>query len=145
MNTTSPSIEYNLQYEINKASVYFCPVTMILTLITNILNICVLCCQNLLLSPCTHCFLAFALASLSYMCEVPVMMFIRLRFGITVTVSSVGCRLKTSLTLLWPSSVRMRNFSQVRVARRTIITTVILDIAYGAPFLLIYHFHDKSN
>jgi hypothetical protein len=41
--------------------------------------------------------------------------------------------------------VAMRNISQVRVARRIIITTIILNVMYTTPFLFIYYFDSKTN
>ena len=92
------------------------------------------------------------------------MMFIRIRFGIAVTSSPVGCPLQTFLIFLLPlfiavmlvlasidrfivSSplVRIRNRSQVRVTKRIILTTVILSILYAIPFLFIYHFDGNTE
>ncbi|CAF1259032.1 unnamed protein product [Adineta steineri] len=164
MNTTSPSTQYNLQVEINKISIYVYPITIILTITTNILNICVLCRRNLRLSSSTQYFLAFALSSILYTCEIPVMMFIRIRYGYIVTSSSVGCRLQTFMINIMPlfisimlvfasidrffvssSTVRMRNLSQVHIARRIIIITIILTVIYISPILLIYYFNSNMN
>ncbi|CAF1228095.1 unnamed protein product [Adineta steineri] len=164
MNTTSPSTQYNLQVEINKISIYVYPITIILTITTNILNICVLCRRNLRLSSSTQYFLAFALSSILYTCEIPVMMFIRIRYGYIVTSLSVGCRLQTFMINIMPlfistmlvfasidrffvssSTVRMRNLSQVHIARRIIIITIILTVIYISPILLIYYFNSNMN
>jgi hypothetical protein len=164
MNSTLASNQYNLQNEVNSVSLYIYPIIVFLTVTTNILNICVLCRRNFRASSCAHYFLALAIISILYTCEVPVMMFIRLRFGIAVTSSSVGCRLQTFLIFVLPlcvsiilvlasvdrffassSSVGMRNLSQVHIAPRIIITTVILIILYAIPFLFIYYFDSNIN
>ncbi|CAF3792958.1 unnamed protein product [Adineta steineri] len=164
MNTSSSSIQYNLQAEINKASIYVYPITILLTITTNIINICVLCRRNLRLSSSTQYFLAFAFSSILYTCEIPVMMFIRIRFGIIVTSSSFGCRLQTFMINILPlfisimlvfasmdrffassSTVRMRNMSQVHIARRIIILTIILIIIYISPIVFIYYFNSHIN
>ncbi|CAF4154666.1 unnamed protein product, partial [Adineta steineri] len=164
MNTTSPSTQYNLQAEINKISIYVYPITIILTITTNILNICVLCRRKLRLSSSTQYFLAFALSSILYTCEIPVIMFIRIRFGYIVTSSSVGCRLQTFIINIMPlfisimlvfasidrfftssSLLRMRNLNQVHIARRIIIITIILTVIYISPILLIYYFNSNMN
>ncbi|CAF1129950.1 unnamed protein product [Adineta ricciae] len=165
MNTTlSPSVSNDLQAEVNKASVYIYPITISLTIISNLVNIYVLYRPKLRSCSITHYFLAFAFTCLLYTCEVPVMMFLRLRFGYVVTSTPIGCRLQTfviyvlplfiSIMLVFASadrffasalSARIRNLSRVRIAQQIIIIIALLTAIYAFPHALLYDLNPKTN
>ncbi len=155
---------YNLLVEVNRIVIYISPIIVALILVTNTLNILVLCRRSLRTSSCTHYFLALSIDSFIYMIFTPVHMFLTSRFGISLDYSPIGCRIHSFFVfspLLFfivmlvcasidrfcssSSSVRIRNFSNVRVAQRVIIIATIVTTIYMSPFLIIYHWDYNTN
>ncbi len=155
---------YNLLVEVNRIAIYTSPIQVALILITNTLNILVLSRRSLRTSSCTHYFLALSIVSFVYMIFTPVHMFLTSRFGISLDSLPVGCRIHSFFVfspLLFfivmlvcasidrfcssSSSVRIRNFSNVRVAQRVIIIVTIVTTIYMSPFLIIYHWDYNTN
>ncbi len=155
---------YNLVVQVNQAAIYTSPIIVALILVTNTLNILVLCRRSLRTSSCTHYFLALSIDSFIYMIFTPVHMFLTSRFGISLDYSPIGCRIHSFFVfspLLFfivmlvcasidrfcssSSSVRIRNFSNVRVAQRVIIIVTIVTTIYMSPFLIIYHWDYNTN
>lgn len=155
---------YNLLVEVNQITIYISPILVILILVTNTLNISVLSRRSLRTSSCTHYFLASAIDSFVYMIFTPVHMFLSARFGISLDSLPIGCRIHSFFVftpLLFfiamlvcasidrfcssSSSVRIRNFSNVRVAQRVIIIVTIVITIYMSPFLVIYYWNYNTN
>ncbi len=163
-NTTPSPPVYNLNVEVNRSTVYLSLIIMALVISTNTLNISVLCRRSPRTSPCTHYFLALALASLVYMCFTPLNMFLTNRFGLSLSYLPLGCRFQSFFVfspLLFftimlvcasfdrfcasSSSARVRSFSNVRVAQRVIIIISILLSIYMSPFVIISHWDYNTN
>ncbi len=155
---------YNLLVEVNQIIIYISPILVVLILVTNTLNISVLSRRSLRTSSCTHYFLASAIGSLVYMIFTPVHMFLSTRFGISLDSVPFGCRMLSFFVfspLLFfiamlvcasidrfcssSSSVRIRNFSNVRVAQRVIIIATIVITIYMSPFPVIYYWDYNTN
>ncbi|CAF0975212.1 unnamed protein product [Adineta steineri] len=137
---------------------------MTLTLITSIVNICVLCRRTLRSSSCTHYFFASFLGTIVYMFVTPLGGILRLRYNIVFNAFPFGC--KTSnffaygsqvfITLMLvcasidryfvsSSSVRLRNLGKVRVAQRIIIIVSIMTIIFMSPYFYIYDWNYETN
>jgi hypothetical protein len=166
MNTTTTpsSTQYNFSNEVDRVSIYVLPITMTLALITNTINILVLCRQTLRSSSCTHYFLAVSSASVLYITVAPMNVFVHSRFGILLTSTPFTCTTVTfaiyssalfaTLMLVSASvdrffasskSVSLRSWSQVFVARRMIIILSILTVVYMSPFYIIYYWDYTAN
>lgn len=165
MNSTpSPSNMYGLSTEVNRLSIYIYPFTIVLTVVTNIVNIAVLLRRSLRSSSCTHYFLALAIDSLVYVCFTPMDIFLGNRFGLSIDSSPLGCRIHqffiyssalfftcmlvcASLDrfLVSSSSVRLRSFSNISVAQRVIVIVSISVVIYMRPFLLISYWNYNTN
>jgi hypothetical protein len=162
--TTSSSAGYDLNTETTRVSVYVLPVLITFILITNIINICVLCRKSLRMSSCTYYFLVMAVASLVYLPFTPINMYLNIRFGLNIAFSAFGCRIVLFFTFTAAlifivslvcasadrycassSSVRLRRFSNPRVAYRIIIVATLLIMIYLIPFLIINHWDDSTK
>jgi hypothetical protein len=166
MNSTVSSLYggYNIVQAAKQPVIYTYSVTIPLIVITSILNICVLCHRAFRLSPCTYYFLASVPPSLVYVVVTPLNAIISTRFGFYITGTFVTCKIVDFLvfttSLLYASmlvcatidryfssstSVRLRRFSQVRVARRIIIIVWTLVFLYMSPLLIIYYYDTNST
>ncbi len=163
-NTTSSPVVYDLLVQVNRSTVYLSWIIIASVVLTNTINISVLSRRNLRTSSCTHYFIALAIASLVYMCFTPLNMFLDNRFGLSLSYLPFGCRFQAffvfapllffTIMLVCASfdrfcasstSVRMRNFSNRRIAQRVIIIISISLTIYMSPFTLIYHWDYNIN
>ncbi|CAF1379722.1 unnamed protein product [Adineta ricciae] len=160
MNTTTatPSFaSYNLNNEIKRISTYILPITILTTIISNIINIIILSRRTLRSSPCPHYFLALAISSLIYTTISPVSLFITYEFNIVLSNTPFGCPFQpfiiyasslfvvlmlvcASLDRVFASSstASYRNLSHIRIAQRSIIVITILVLIYLSPVLIIF-------
>ena len=165
MNSTPPSSTvYSLSAEANRLSIYIFPITVVLTVVTNIVNIAVLLRRSLRSSSCTHYFLALAIDSLVYICFTPINIFLSNLFGLAINSSPFGCRIHQffiySSALFFTcmlvcasidrffvssSSARLRNLSSIRIAQRVIMIVSISVFVYMSPFFFISYWDYTTN
>jgi hypothetical protein len=145
------------------ANIYLQPVQFFLVIITNSLNIGILCSRALRLSPCTHYFLAYAIFSIIYTCLVCPTQFLR-GFYIDWANGKFGCKLhfyvlylipfQANLMLLLASldrycsssqSHRLRSKSTIRTARIVIVIATLVSAIYMAPMLAIYYWNEITK
>ena len=165
-NTTSssPTNGYSLIQAVTKPIIYSFSVTMTFIVITNILNVSVLCRPVLRLSSCTYYFLASVPPVLVYMIVAPLNVILQYSVRFYINSTPVTCKivyfLIGSLSLLYglmlvcasidrfcssSTSVRLRQLSQVRVARRIIVNVWILTLIYSSPIMAIYYYDYNIN
>lgn len=137
-------------------NIYIQPIHFFLVIVTNILNIRILCSRILLSSPCTYYFLVYAVLSIIYTCLLCPIQFLR-AFSINWMSGSVACRMHTYFLFLLPlqanimlvlaSFDRYCSSSQARrlqskiafqIARRKIILGIVFCVFYMLPILFIY-------
>jgi hypothetical protein len=145
------------------ANIYLQPVQFFLAVITNIINIRILCSRALRSSPCTHYFLGYAVFSIIYTCLICPTQFLR-GFYIDWANDRIGCKLhfyfifvapvQAKVMLLLASfdrycsssqSDRLRSRSTIRTARLSIIIGTILSAIYMLPMLIIYNWDGTSK
>ena len=92
--------------QVLQANVYVQPVQFTLVLITNLLNIRVLCSRVLRSSPCTYYFLIYSVASIVYNCLVCPTQFLR---GLRIDWANtfVGCKIHYYIIFLPPFIARV--------------------------------------
>ena len=164
-NTTiSSSNGYNFIAAANQATFYAFSVTMTFIVITNILNACVLCRATLRSSSCTYYFLASIPPVLAYVIVTPLNTILIYSIGFRMHGTPITCKLVQYVVygspLLYASmlicasvdrfysssnSLRLRRFSQVRVARRVIVIVWILILLYMSPFFVFYYYDYSSS
>ncbi|CAF3338142.1 unnamed protein product [Rotaria socialis] len=147
----------DLLTKILEINVYLQPVLFFLSIITNTINVRVLCSHDLRLSACTHYFLAYAIFNIIYTCLICPTEFL-LHFHIDWSTSLVGCRIRAYVMLLAPflartmltlasfdrycsssHSHRFHVISEIQSARLIIVITTIISIIYMSPLVAIYH------
>jgi hypothetical protein len=162
--TSSPSNGYNLVQAATEPIINTFSVTMTFIVITSILNVSVLCRRALRSSSCTYYFLASVPPVLVYVIVTPVNSILQTRFGFYINGTPVTCKIVTFLayatSLLYglmlvcatidrfcssSTSPRLRQFSDVRVARRIIVIVWILALIYMSPFMASYYYDYNSN
>ena len=162
--TSSPSTEYNFVEAVKKPIVYSYFVTITFTVITSVLNICVLSRRALRTSSCTYYFLASVPPVLVYAVFSPFNTILVNSYGFYMSNTSVTCKLIAFLVYTAPllygtmlmcatidryfassTSVRLRQLSEARVARRIITIVWILASIYMSPFIFIYYFDYNAN
>ena len=145
------------------ANVYLQPVQFFLVIITNSLNIRILCSRTLRSSPCTHYFLAYAIFSIIYTVLVCPTQFLR-GFYIDWANERIGCKMhfyfvfvapvQAKIMLLLASFDRYCSSSQshqlyskstIRTARVVIVLGTILSAIYMSPMLIIYKWDENSK
>lgn len=133
--STTPSNGYNFITTTSQAVFYAFAVTMVLTVITNFLNACVLCLKALRSSSCTYYFLASIPPILAYVVVTPLSNTLIYTIGFRLHETPATCGLVQYIvygsSLLYASmlicasldrfcsssaSIRLRRLSQVRVA-----------------------------
>jgi hypothetical protein len=165
MNSTTSSLSgaYDFVAAAKQPIVITISVTMAFIVVTSIINVCVLCRRTLRSSPCTYYFLATVPPVLSYAIVASLTIIVQSRYGISISNTPVTCRLVQYLLYASPllyilmlvcasidrfcsssTSVRLRRFSQVRVAQRIIIIVWILALLYMSPFLAIYYYENDN-
>src|SRR5689334_19267346 len=92
--------------QVLQANIYLQPIHFFLTIITNIINICILCSGTLRLSPCTYYFLAYAGFSIIYSIFVCPTQFLR-GFYIDWANTYVGCKITLYLIFVPPFLARI--------------------------------------
>ncbi|CAF0743815.1 unnamed protein product [Adineta steineri] len=139
------------------ANIYLQPVQFSLSIITNILNIRILCSRSLRKSPCTHYFLAYAILSIIYTCLACLTQFLR-GFYIDWANGKIGCKIHFYVLFLIPFQVnlmlilasynrycsssksrRIHSRDTIRTARIHIIFGTFISAIYMSPMLIIYN------
>jgi hypothetical protein len=164
MSNTTSLVVYNLNAEANRVSLYIYPLTITLTILTNLTNILILSRRALRTSSCTYYFLALSIGSLVYMIFTPLNIYLSTRFGLSINASPFGCRIlyflvfSTALFYTYmlvcasvdryftsSSNAMLRRLSNVRVAKRIILLIIILLIIYLIPFMIISYWNYDTN
>jgi hypothetical protein len=162
--TSSPSNGYNLVQAAIQPVIYSYSVTTTFIVITSILNVCVLSRRALRSSPCTHYFHAAVPPIFVFLIVAPVSMIFQNRYGFYLMGTPVICKMSIYLiittSLLYglmlvcasvdrfcssSTSVRLRQLSHVRVARRVIIIVWILALTCMSPLMIIYYYDYNSQ
>ncbi|CAF0925108.1 unnamed protein product [Adineta steineri] len=149
--------------QVLQANIYLQPVQFSLAIIANIINIRVLCSRVLRKSPCTHCFLAYAIVSIIYTCSICSTQFLH-GFYIDWANGKIGCKIHFYILFLLPfqanlmlilasfnrycSSSRSRRIhsrSTIQKTRINIISGTILSAIYMSPMLVIYKWNEIHN
>jgi hypothetical protein len=165
MNSTISSLSggYNFVDAVKQPIIITISVTMTFIMMTSIINACVLFRRTLRSSPCTYYFLASVPPVLSYVIVASLTVIVQNRYGISISNTPVTCKLLQYILYASPllyvlmlvcasidrfcsssSSVRLRRFSQVRVAQRIITIVWILTLTYMSPMLVVYYY-DNVN
>jgi len=145
------------------ANIYLQPIQFFLVIITNIINIRVLCSRALRSSPCTYYFLAYAIFSINYNVLVCPTQFLR-GFYIDWADTLIGCKMhfyfifvapvQAKVMLLLASfdrycsssqSRQLHSRSTIQSARLSIIIGSIVSAIYMSPMLLIYKWDETSK
>jgi len=145
------------------ANIYFQPIHFFLSIITNILNICILCSRALRSSPCSSYFFAYAVLSIIYTCMACPTQFLR-GFYIDWANGKIGCKIhfyilfvipfQANLMLILASfdrycssskSRRLRSRSTIRTARKIITIGIVLSAIYMSPSLAIYYWNETMK
>lgn len=161
---SNTSTETNFNAIVDQISVYIYSFTIPFGLCTNLINILILSRRSLRSSSCTYYFLSLAIACLIYINGSPLSIYFRIRFGILLGGSPVSCRVmstmiySSALFVTWmlmfasidrclssSSSIRLRQYSQVRIAQRLIPLVLLLTLIYSSPFSLINYWNSSSN
>ncbi|UJR12403.1 hypothetical protein I4U23_016580 [Adineta vaga] len=134
MNTTTPSsfASYNLNNEIKRISTYILPFAIITTVITNMINIIILTRRTLRSSPCTHYFLALAIASLIYMGISPLSLFLTYQFNIILSNTPFGCSFQPFL--VYASSLFVALIIAIVWQQGTYVFATFLYILSGSVY-----------
>ncbi|CAF1392717.1 unnamed protein product [Adineta steineri] len=90
-----------LTERVDQTSIYVQPILFILTMITNILNICILRDRTLRSSPCSHYFISFSISSILNTCFLCPTQSLR-RYNILWINTTVGCKLNPFLLFVLP-------------------------------------------
>ncbi|UJR17694.1 hypothetical protein I4U23_004592 [Adineta vaga] len=153
-----------LAEQVDQTTIYVQPIHFILSMITNILNICILRDRTLRSSPCTHYFLSFSCASILYTCILCPTQILR-RYNILWMNTNIGCKLSPYLLFVLPlqasimlilasfdrfcssssESIKLRSLSNVRIAQWSIIFSSILCALYMLPMMFIYDFNSNLH
>ena len=153
----------DLLTKVLEVNVYLQPAQFFLSIITNTINVRVLCSHGLRSSACTHYFLAYAIFSIIYTCLICPTQFL-LGFRIGWSTSHVGCRMHFYVIFLAPFLARMmlslasfdrycsssqsnrcHIISEIKIARLIIVITTIISIIYMSPMVAIYHIEETSG
>lgn len=146
-----------------RTNIYTQPVHLFLAIITNVLNIRILCSRTLRLSPCTHYFLAYAIFSILYACLLCPIQFAR-GFAVNLVHDDVSCKLHAYLLFVIPcqanlmivlasfdrycSSVqvaRLQTSSAARAARKNILVAVLFSAVFMLPMAVIYRWNASAK
>ena len=144
-------------------NIYLQPVHFLLSITTNILNVCIFRSRALRSSPCSYYFLAYAILSIIYMCLACSTQFLR-GFHIDWAVGKLGCKMHFYVLFLIPFQAnlmlilasidrycssskfrRLHSKSTIRTARMIIINGMILSAIYMSPMLFIYYWNDTTR
>jgi hypothetical protein len=145
------------------ANIYLQPIHFFLSIITNILNICILCSRALRSSPCSYYFFAYAVLSIIYTCLACPTQFLR-GFYIDWANGKIGCKIHFYILYVIPfqanlmlilasfdrycSSSKSRGLhlrSTIRTARKIIVIGIVLSATYMSPTLAIYYWNESMR
>jgi hypothetical protein len=149
--------------QVLRTNIYIQPCYFLLAIITNILNIRVLCSRALRSSPCTHYFLAYAIFGIIYTSLICPTQFLR---GLTINWANdrIGCKIQFYILFLIPTqanlmllvasfdryysssqSRRLHSKCTIRTARIIIIVATLSGVIYMSPMLVIYNWNETYN
>ncbi|UJR07280.1 hypothetical protein I4U23_011568 [Adineta vaga] len=154
--------DYRRDIAVKNPIVYSFSITTTCIVITNILNVIVLCRRVLRSSSCAYYFLAAIPSVLLYLIASPINAILQYSLDFSISSTPITCKLVTFLayaTSLWyglmlvcasidrylcsSTSVRLRHLSRIYVARRIIIVVWIVALIYMSPFLVIYYYDPR--
>ncbi|CAF4871783.1 unnamed protein product [Rotaria sp. Silwood1] len=146
--------------QVNYAVIFIQPIHLILTIVSNTLNIFILIRRSLRSFPCTHYFLVYSIFSILYACFTCPLQFLR-SYGILWTNTPVGCRMQTfifqtttsiaNLMILLASidrfcsssqSAKLRSISSMKTTRWIICIGIIVYIICMSPLLAISYWNN---
>ncbi|CAF1254586.1 unnamed protein product [Adineta ricciae] len=149
--------------QVLQANIYIQPLQFSLAIITNFINIRVLCSRALRSSSCTHYFLAYAVFNTIYTCLICPTLFLN-GFHLDWSNDKIGCKMQSSVLFLIPfqanlmlilasfdrycsssKSRRVHSRSTIRTARINIISGTILSTIYMSPMLIIYEWNQSNH
>lgn len=149
--------------QIRQVTVYIQPIHFTLSIVTNILNVRVVCCRVLRLSPCTHYFLAYAIVSIIYTCLLCPTEFLK-GYQINWANEKFTCGLSNYLLVLFPfqanlmlvftafdrycsssQSRQLYSASTIRTAKIFIIIGTISCFIYIAPMVFTSDWDAEAN
>jgi len=149
--------------QVLQANIYLQPIQFSLAIITNILNIRILCSRTLRSSPCTYYFLAYAIFSINYSVLICPTQFLR-GFYVDWANTQSGCKMhfyfifvapvQAKVMLLLASfdrycsssqSRQLHSKSTIRTAKISIVIGTILSAIYMSPMLIIYNWDETSK
>jgi hypothetical protein len=153
----------NIIEQVLHTNLYIQPFYFFVAIITNILNIRVLCSRVLRSSPCTHYFLAYAVFSIIYTSLICPTQFLR-GFSINWANGIFSCKIYFYILFLIPFqanimliiasfdrycssslSYRIHSRSTIQTARITIVVGTILSAIYMLPMLTIHNWNKTYN
>lgn len=153
----------NIIERVLQTNVYIQPIQFFLAIITNTLNIRILCCRALRSSSCTYYFLAYAILSIIYTCLLCPIQFFR-GFSINLIDGKMSCKMHAYFLFVLPlqanimiilasvdrycSSSRLcrpQSRTSTRIARRNILFGSLFCLLYMLPMLFIYNWDKNSK